>query len=398
MEIGILGLTFKSGNKGCEALSYSFVEILNEIAKGHAETITVNLLVPFPTRLWMKNSFSINQVKRLYYPEIPYSNVSFDVLFYIYKNKRIKFLNSIKQCNYVFDYTAGDSFTDIYGLNRFYTRTRCKLAVITKGVPLILGSQAIGPFHDKNACDLAVEVLQRCREVYVRDELSAAYTKEISGREAKLTSDIAFALPYERKAVHEESKKIKIGFNPSGLLWSGGYTGDNQFDLTVDYQVYCKEIINRLRNKYEIHLVPHAFTNDLKSKDNDFIAMDSLAEEFPDMIRAPAFKTPMEIKSYIAGLDIFIGARMHAAIGAFSANVPVIPFSYSRKFEGLFNSLNYEYVIHGKGQTTAEAVERTLDFVTNKDVLKLNMQPGREKARNSIKYITQELEHLFYIG
>jgi polysaccharide pyruvyl transferase WcaK-like protein len=60
---------------------------------------------------------------------------------------------------------------------------------------------------------------------------------------------------------------------------------------------------------------------------------------------APFFINPIEAKSYISGLDFFMGARMHACIAAFSSGVPVFPVSYSRKFFGLFrDSLGYQHL------------------------------------------------------
>ena len=47
----------------------------------------------------------------------------------------------------------------------------------------------------------------------------------------------------------------------------------------------------------------------------------------------------------MASLDLFMGARMHACIGAFSAGVPTLLLAYSRKFSGLFKeTLGYDYV------------------------------------------------------
>ena len=44
-------------------------------------------------------------------------------------------------------------------------------------------------------------------------------------------------------------------------------------------------------------------------------------------------------------MDFFVGARMHATIGAFSSGVPVVPMAYSRKFNGLFiDTLDYPYI------------------------------------------------------
>ena len=81
MEIGILGLTFNSGNKGCEALSYSFLQLLNKVAEINKEKIIVNLLVPLPTRLLIKNRFAISTIKKMYFPSENYTLLSFNCLF-----------------------------------------------------------------------------------------------------------------------------------------------------------------------------------------------------------------------------------------------------------------------------------------------------------------------------
>ena len=104
----------------------------------------------------------------------------------------------------------------------------------------------------------------------------------------------------------------------------------------------------------------------------------------------------MAVKTLIAGMDVMLAARMHAAIGAFSAGVPVIPFSYSRKFEGLFESLDYPYVIHGAGEDTDQAVRRTLDMVENREKLAEDMARGHAKTDESTAFILGELGRLLF--
>ncbi len=394
IEIGTLGLSFGSGNKGCEALAYSFLEIMETIAAKRNEIIQINFIKPLPTKLLLKKP-SVKGIKRNYYPRTEYQHLRFNALFYLYKGGRVFFLNSLKNCRCVFDYTDGDSFTDIYGRDRFFTRTRVKKAVIDKKVPLILGSQTIGPFRDKDVQELAAEVIRKASRVYVRDRMSYDYTLELSGRTPELTSDIAFFLPFEKAEKHQGAKP-RLGFNPSGLLWNGGYTNDNQFGLSVDYQKYCREIISGLSDSFEIHLIPHAFLKNASTADNDLDAIRALHEEFPETIEAPLFNTPMEIKSYIAKMDVFSGARMHATIGAFSAGVPVVPFSYSRKFEGLFESLSYPFVIHGKKYDTKEAAAKTIEYVQNYDQLRSAMSEGQLKIQKSNDYLLLETEKIVF--
>lgn len=374
IKVGILGLALRSpksvgGNLGCYALGYSFFEIMNTIAKQNNIQIQI---VKIRSINWKGRFKQI--IKRVlcrkdiildYYSGL-YQNLEFstgDIL----KLQGYKFLMpSIKKCDCVFDFTAGDSFTDIYGEERFYDRTGLKKTIIESGIPLILGSQTIGPFKDKAVEKYAVDVIEKCKAVFVRDNQSKEYVEKISKAKPILTTDVAFFLPYE-KGKKSDTKK-KIGFNPSGLLWMGGYNGKNQFGLTVDYQEYCKTIIHFLLEKgYEVHLILHAYFEIIKKgfyhADNDKLAVDALHEMFPSTIVAPSFATPIEAKSYISGMDLFIGARMHATIAAISSGVPVIPFSYSRKFEGLFSSLNYPYVVEATKWDTQKAIDTTIEWL-----------------------------------
>jgi polysaccharide pyruvyl transferase WcaK-like protein len=81
------------------------------------------------------------------------------------------------------------------------------------------------------------------------------------------------------------------------------------------------------------------------SPEDDYSASEAIARAHPNVRLAPAFANPSEAKTYIAGLDFFMGARMHACIAAFSSGVPVIPMAYSRKFAGLFGSLGYDHTV-----------------------------------------------------
>lgn len=57
MKIGLLGVSFLSGNLGCQALSYSCLEILNIIAKEKHTTFDVfcNAVVPNKKMAKIKN-------------------------------------------------------------------------------------------------------------------------------------------------------------------------------------------------------------------------------------------------------------------------------------------------------------------------------------------------------
>ena len=68
-------------------------------------------------------------------------------------------------------------------------------------------------------------------------------------------------------------------------------------------------------------------------------------------------------------MDVFVGARMHATLAAYSSGVAAIPFSYSRKFEGLYESLEYPFVISGTKMTTDDALEKTVEYIRSPEKL-----------------------------
>lgn len=394
MKIGILGLLFHAGNKGCEALSYAFLYLIDEIAQRQNDKIEITILTTFPTKKFIKAKGNYKTCMREFLPKYTYKNLNIRFCFYKMAWGKYMISSEVKKCDVVFDFTAGDSFTDIYGRRRFFVRTALKQKIIDMGIPLVLGSQTIGPFQDKDVRDMAVKVISGCKEVYARDQLSADYTLKISGRKPVLTTDVAFALPYTKS--EHENNIVSIGFNPSGLLWNGGYTGDNQFGLTVDYQKYCREVIRSLLKKYKVFLIPHVLSYQTGNVDNDLIAVNALKKEFPSLVVIDGFTTPMEVKSHIARMDGFIAARMHAAIGAFSANVACVPFSYSRKFEGLFDSLGYGRVIHGCSDTTESAVEKTLNWIEKHGELKKEVIACNRLASEKTKQLKDNLKKLLY--
>ena len=107
------------------------------------------------------------------------------------------------------------------------------------------------------------------------------------------------------------------------------------------------------------------------ARENDYRVCLQLKKKYGNRIEiAPPFNTPIEAKSYIANMDVFIGSRMHATIGAISSGVATIPFSYSRKFEGLFGNLEYPYVISARNFSLEEALEKSKSWIQNYEILK----------------------------
>lgn len=248
-----------------------------------------------------------------------------------------------RRSDLVIDIGAGDSFTDIYGSGRLTRMFWLKFVTHLARTPLIVAPQTIGPFTKRWSKFLALISLRLSAVVATRDTMSTTALRDLGYRgEAIEATDVALRLPYEPLIIRIGGP-IRVGINVSGLLMAGGYTGKNELGITLDYPRLMRDLIKRFQDiGCEVHLVPHVIVREGRLvKEDDYRASTTLAAEFPGTILAPAFASPSDAKSYIAGMDFFMGARMHACIAAFSSGVPVIPMAYSRKFAGLFGSLGY---------------------------------------------------------
>lgn len=289
------------------------------------------------------------------------------------------FAEALAKADAVFDIGGGDSFTDIYGPKRFFTIWSTKMRAVLRGKPLILSPQTIGPFSTAWARPLARAALNRATAVVTRDATSTAFVKELGiSSEVLEATDVAMYLPYDTPAPRPSEAPIRVGLNVSGLLMNGGYSQSNQFGLTVDYPALIREILRVFGSlkETEIHLIGHVQSENQPIED-DQRAGAALAQEFPDTVLAPVFHSPQEVKSYIAGMDFFMGARMHATIAAFSTGVPVIPMAYSRKFRGVFETLGYYRVVDMKAEDATSIITNIRNGFHDRETLQAEIRTAR---------------------
>ncbi|WP_425992870.1 polysaccharide pyruvyl transferase family protein [Brevundimonas sp. TWP2-3-2] len=266
---------------------------------------------------------------------------------------RGSFFDDLNRCNIVFDTSEGDSFTDIYGWKRCLAQSGSKLIAMRGGRPLVLSPQTIGPFNKSWSRALARHVIGQARLTFARDHLSTEALHDLGVRDRiDEAIDVAFCLPFVR-AERIAGDRIGVGVNVSGLM----YRAAERFQMTIDYPGFVRALLVKLtaRDDVEVWLVPHVLSED-GHVDDDAAINRLIHAEFSAAKLAPAFKSSVEAKSFISGLDVFTGARMHACIAAFSSGVPVVPIAYSRKFNGLFQSLKYSRFVDGRASTNESAL------------------------------------------
>jgi polysaccharide pyruvyl transferase WcaK-like protein len=298
-----------------------------------------------------------------------------------------------RRSDLVIDIGAGDSFADIYGAGRLKRMFVLKFLTHLARTPLVVAPQTIGPFTKGWSKFLARMSLRLSALVATRDAMSTKALRDLGYRGAAIeATDVALRLPYD--ALHARSGgPVRVGINVSGLLMAGGYTGKNELGISLDYPALMRELVARFQTMgCEVHLVPHVIVREGPMiKEDDYRASAALADEFPGTVLAPAFNSPPEAKSYIAGMDFFMGARMHACIAAFSSGVPVIPMAYSRKFAGLFGSLGYMRTVDCTSETGENIRDAILAGFSNRATLQAEAKAALTKGLARLQGYEQAL-------
>lgn len=372
-NIVIANAPINNGNRGCVALGISAMYLIANILKEANIDYTFFCDAQFQDRQEHKirigkdvlsfidcgKSYSVDLKGRLKFL-IRYPKAVFD--YSVFDN-----------ADFVLDLGQGDSFADIYGSERFNMIFCSYLLAEHFKIPMCILPQTIGPFENKEIRDKAIGGINYASLVLARDKQSLNYTKElVPTKEVKEVIDVAFFLPYEK--IEQDKDFIHIGLNVSALLWNGGYLRNNQFGLKCDYSKLIRSIIDYFLSiqNVKVHIIPHVVDAE-RCIENDYAVSYDLWREYHDsrLVLAPFALSPIDIKSYISGMDFFMGARMHATIGAFSSGVPVVPMAYSRKFNGLFEeTLDYHYMVDMKVMTYEDILSAIIKAYDDRMILK----------------------------
>ena len=387
LKVGLIFHSAKSENLGVGALTVAEIEVLRRAGERLGRKVDVTVFD------WRDNRPS-------YVPPEQARVVSLRMR-QVYNP--LGFWRMVRGQDAIVDIGAGDSFADIYGPERLKRLFAMKQVVHLARRPLVVAPQTIGPFTDPASSRRATATLRRSAIVATRDEKSTRAAHDLDPALKVIeASDVALRLPFTPPAPKAPDARPKVGLNVSGLLMSGGYNRKNMFGLSLDYPGLIRELIRRLvdhPSAPEVHLVPHVILHKRGGLEDDMQPSLDLAEEFKaqghPVTVAPAFASPSEAKSYIAGMDFFAGARMHACIAAFSSGVPVVPMAYSRKFEGLFGSLGYGYTVDCTSDDADTILTRVMDGYERRTELETDRAAALARGLEKLDRYEDALVELF---
>lgn len=364
----ISGFNTRDANRGTAALGYGSINFCHQ--KGYLVKGQELLNFQYVLKSWKKeyrdcienyNADGQKWVRHIVYISMFEKLVydKFGILLPFTKFKRYVENTELVAC-----INGGDGFSDIYSTPTFLTRLPDTKIAMKQGIPVVQLPQTLGPFKEQSNYEIAREILQYSKDVYVRDNKFVSELDKI-GVKYKLTKDLsAFMLP---EPWDIDIKPNSIGINVSGLCYSNKFR-----TLSGQFEQY-PELIDRLIRHFQlkgkaIYLIPHSYRYGNPEENNDDMVACKLAyDRLPDksnVIFVDKDLISPQVKYVISKMSFFIGTRMHANFAAIYTGVPLFGLAYSYKFAGAFNANGLD----GENQTAMvnNIKEDDIDGIINK--------------------------------
>ena len=230
-----------------------------------------------------------------------------------------------------------------------------------------------------------IEDLKKYDLLILREKISYnAIKKYISEEKLMLAPDPAFSL---------EPKKVKL----NKWYQNRNIVGINLSPLTIKNEesyLSIKEMIDYILNntKYSIALIPHVTID----SSNDFDILSKLKEDYlgnSKVYLEEGNYDCQEIKYIISKFKLFIAARTHASIAAYSSCIPTLVIGYSVKSRGIAEDIfgNYKNYVIPTEEITKEKLISGFKFINE------NQEKIKNKLEKEIKKISVDAKSIYSI-
>ena len=230
-----------------------------------------------------------------------------------------------------------------------------------RGIRTVLWGCSMGP---ENATPEKLDTLRRFSLVYARESLSYDYFRSLGLERVCLLPDPAFVLPAEECELPRmlDGGRV-VGLNVSSYV-VGGMSLDGPFGCEV-LRLISHILVD---TDYRILLVPHVTWHDalVNQDDREMARLIFERAGAPERIGILDIDglNYCQIRYVISRCSMFIGARTHAVISAYSMCVPTIALGYSVKSRGIARDLGLSESLVVDCKRTAEGdLVRAFDYL-----------------------------------
>ena len=290
-----------------------------------------------------------------------------------------KFLNAYLKADLIID-LSGDSFAD----TRFSSIINCLglFPGILLRKPIVLFSQSIGPFKW-----ISYPFVKFCfnnvRLITARGMMTKTYLDALKiNPQIRLVSDCAFML-------HGASRNLveKIGVQEGITMVPNGYIGVSVSALFArtkrDYVAIMVKMIEYLLQELNssVLLISHSF---LPTEDDRIVARKIYdgVENNEHLFIVKREYSAEALKGVIGLCSVFIGSRMHAAIGALSSGIPTLVIADSHKYYEVMEGVGQEqFICDLHSLSLQELVMKINKLWKNRDLIRMDLTLTLKKQK-----------------
>jgi len=316
-----------SENHGCEALLRTSLMTINGVEAVYTDNVQAdekyNLDKLVELRASKTNGFDSIWKKILY--KIKYHlNKSDSVYYYNIYREFIQNINKEK----VYVSIGGDNYC--YHFSEWLQILNKEIN--KKGGKTVLWGCSIN--EDELENPNVLKDLERYSLITARETITYNLLKKrLKNSHIRYVPDTAFLLPtIEKKLPEGFEEGNTIGINVSPVATKNACAGER-------FVSYVVELINYIidTTTYQIALIPHVV---IKGNDDRKI-LEEIQKGCKDLSRIVMIEDDscLVIKGFISKCKLFIGARTHATIAAYSTLVPTVVLGYSVKARGIAKDL-----------------------------------------------------------
>ena len=376
------------GNRGCEAIARGSAILLDEPASnliGYCRDIELDTRLGLAEKLTLvpcrRESWLIDRLLALASKAIPTDVTLAKRQLYPYRS----FLRMITKDDTVL-FTGGDmlcydNYDIIFTNNWLHER----------GVRTMLWGCSMGP---ENQTKRKLETLFNFSLIYTRESLTYDYFQSLGLKNLCVMPDPAFVLqpqPFELPSFFKENDLV-------GLNISKYVTGD----MTMNSR-FGKELINLIghilkETTFHILLVPHVTWNVGGENQDDRQMAQIIRKHFGNPERLHILDIDnlnyCQIRHAISKCRMFIGARTHAVISAYSECVPAIALGYSIKSRGIAKDLGLDekLVVNSKDFSEGAVLRSFSYLMKNEDSIRKHLQDTIPEYKQRTYQIREHLK------
>lgn len=316
-----------SENHGCEALLRTSIMTLKDIEAVYTDNVQadqkygLNQIVEL--RMSQEEEFD-NKIKKVLYK----------IKYHLYRSNKVYYYHLYRK--FIKNIDANKVYVSIGGDNYCYHFSEW-LEVLNKeinkqGAKTILWGCSIN--EDELEDRKVINDLEKYSLITARETLTYSMLKnKLTRPDIKYIPDTAFLLPEIKKNLpigFDEGNTI--GLNVSPVATKNACAGENLIGYIVEMVDYIID-----KTTYQIALIPHVVIDG--NDDREILKKIQMKCKEPKRTVMIEDDNCMVLKGYISRCELFIGARTHATIAAYSTIVPTVVLGYSIKARGIARDL-----------------------------------------------------------